>query len=134
MPDESRRYSRDEMLRAVAAKGFQASPRLVTDWVGLGLLDRPTRRGRGRGRGIEATWPENQLRLFLVLLGHRRRGVHVGPLANVPVWLWLAWGEDYVPLRQARRALSTWLAADEKAPANRGDFRIANLKFNSASR
>ena len=80
-------------------------------------------RGLGRGRGVEGTWPENQLQLLLALLGHRAKGADTAALANVVVWLWLWWGDQYVPLRQVRRALRTWAAANETAPWSRAEAR-----------
>jgi hypothetical protein len=82
---------------------------LITDWVELGLLDRPDRRWLGRAQGSAAgTWLEAQRQLFLALLGKRREVKHIAPLCNIPVWLWLFWGDEYAPLRQVRRALETW--------------------------
>jgi hypothetical protein len=102
-------YTREDLLAAATARGFKASARLISDWVELGLLDRPTRRGLGRGRGSLATWPENQLQLFLQLLDQKRKGARRIPtLCNLPVGLWLHFGDEYVPLRQTRRALKTW--------------------------
>ncbi len=110
-------YSKAELVVAAKAHGFPVSERLVTDWVSVGLLDRPIRRGLGQGggRGSQARWPENQRRLFLSLLPHRARGAHIAALENMPVWIWLTWGDEYVPLRQVRRALATWGASAKGA-------------------
>jgi hypothetical protein len=102
------RYTKSELLGAARAQGTPATARLITDWVRLGLLDKPAARGRGRGRGVERTWPENQLKLFLVLLNKRSEVTHIAALCNIPVTLWLYWGVDYVPVRQVRRALRTY--------------------------
>lgn len=114
---EKRTYTRAELLEAATAQGTPASDRLVDDWVAVGLLDRPERRGLGRGRGSIATWSENQLELFLMLLHKRQRqGVrHQATLCNIPVFLWLYLGEEYVPLRQARRALGSWIGANRRS-------------------
>jgi hypothetical protein len=71
-------------------------------------MDQGRRVGLGRGRGTAWTWSENQGLLFLQLLAHRQAGYGRAPLCNIPVWLWLVRGDDFVPLRQARRALGTW--------------------------
>jgi len=105
-------YTRDELVSAARVRGFlEANTRRVTEYAALGLLDRPERRGRGRGKGVVSSWPTGQLELFCVLLSQRRRRAPLGGLGNAVVWLWLVWGDDYVPLRQVRRVLPTWLAA-----------------------
>ncbi len=105
-----RRYTADQLIAAATKVGYGPSRRLVTDWVAIGLLDRAEGRGRGRGKGKEYTWPSEQRDLFLALLKHHqtaRRPV----LCNIPVSIWLLWGDAYIPLRQVRRALGTWAAA-----------------------
>lgn len=106
------RYTRDEMLGAARKGGFAPSKRLLSDWVSLGLLDQSTRRGLGRGKGTEATWPQQQLNLFLALLEKRPTVSHIAPLCNLPVFLWLWFGDEFVSTRQARRALMTWGGAN----------------------
>ncbi|MCL5284105.1 MAG: hypothetical protein M1330_05305 [Armatimonadetes bacterium] len=101
-------YTSEILIEEAKREGFIVSERLITDWVELGLLDRPGKRGLGRGRGSIAVWPENQRHLFINLLDKRREVNRIGPLCNIPVWLWLYWGDAYVPLRQVRRALRTW--------------------------
>jgi hypothetical protein len=99
----------DDLVADAQALDFPATRRLITDWVRLGLLDHPGRRSLGRGRGqAKAVWPPNQRRLFQELAKKRPTVAQLGPLFNMPVYLWLSWGDDYVPLRQARRALATW--------------------------
>jgi hypothetical protein len=102
------RYSMEDLIRVAKDAGYSPTPRMVQDWVELGLLDRPERRGRGRGKGVSATWPEEQRGLLLSLLEHRRSVSRIGVLCNIPVWTWLYFGDSYVPLRQVRRALGTW--------------------------
>lgn len=102
------RHAGKELADLAAREGLSASPRLLRRWVQLGLIDRPLRRGLGRGRGVEATWSANQARLLLELLKAQTSGANIGALCRVPVWLWLRWGDDYVPVRQVRRAMRTW--------------------------
>jgi hypothetical protein len=115
-------YTRADLLKAAADQGTPVSDRLVDEWVKVGLLDRPTRRGLGRGRGSVATWPEPQLKLFLTLLSLKREQQvrSKSALCNVPVFLWLYFGDAYVPLRQARRALRTWVGANRRSSLRRG--------------
>jgi hypothetical protein len=101
-------HTMQELIATAKEAGYSPTPRMVQDWIELGLLDRPERHGRGYRRGISATWSEHQLGLFCSLLEHRRRVNRVAVLCNIPVWTWLYFGDDYVPLRQVRRALDTW--------------------------
>jgi len=98
----------EDLIRAARANGFSPTKRVVQDWVELGLLDRPERHGLGRGKGVRATWSQEQQELFNALLRKRQTVNRVGLLSNLPVSMWLYFGDTYVPLRQVRLALSTW--------------------------
>lgn len=102
------RFTAGDLVSIAKREGFRASPRLVRRWVQSGLLDRPEKHGLGRGRGTVATWSPNQARLLVEALRAQASGASIGALCRGPVWLWLRWGDDYVPLRQVRRALRTW--------------------------
>lgn len=105
-PDATCGYTKAELCEIAGV-----TPRLIDDWEQVGLIDRPRRVSRGRGGMAPATWSENQKELLVQLVAHRQRTPHIPPLCNLPVWLWLWWGDDYVPLRQVRRAVKTWGAA-----------------------
>ena len=96
------------MIAAAVAAGHFATDRLLTDWQSAGLLDRPTKRGLGRGKGITALWPESQLRLWLLLLDKRRQTSQIPNLCNVPVALWLFFGDTYATLDQVKKSMRTW--------------------------
>ncbi|MGH3224851.1 MAG: hypothetical protein ACRDPY_40265 [Streptosporangiaceae bacterium] len=99
----------DDMVADAAERGYRASVRLIRDWSEQGLLDRPQKRPTGKGHGsAPAIYSANQRNLLLTLL-HHRQGNHIRRLARIPVAIWMYWGEEYVPLRQARLALMTWL-------------------------
>lgn len=116
------RFKKEDLLKAAVELGHPVSDRLLDEWVKAGLIDQPRRRGLGRGRGIEATWPESQLRLFRTVLGKKYsdRVKRIPTLCNIPVFIWLYWGEEFVPTRQVRRALGTWSGAHR-----RGSMRAA---------
>ena len=112
------RYTAEDLVGDAAAQGAPVKQRLITDWVEKGLLDGPARHSLGRGRGsAPGTWPENQRKLFLLLLGKRQEVSRLATLCNVPVAFWLYFGPDYVPARQVRRALATYVGAYETASA-----------------
>ncbi len=132
MPEQlASRYTKSDLLDAARAQGTSATARRITDWVSVGLLDKPAAHGRGRGKGVERMWPENQLKLFLVLLNKRREVRHIAALCNIPVMLWLYWGVDYVPVRQLRKALATYnrplLATSARAARQNARRVIAQL-------
>jgi hypothetical protein len=102
------RFTAEELLDDASRVGLPATKRLITDWAAKGLLDRPTRRGLGRGKGIVATWSDGQRQLFRTLLVQRQRGHGVAPLCNIPVAHWLYFDDGTVPIRQVQRAMVTW--------------------------
>jgi hypothetical protein len=108
---ETRFYRAEGLIELARQANLKATRRLIVDWVELGLLDQPIRRGLGRGNGSMAVWNETQMGLFIDLLALRNRPTdpvkHVAGLANLPVSGWL-WGYPGVPIRQVRRALGTW--------------------------
>jgi hypothetical protein len=109
--EQARFYKAEELLDLARQANLKATRRLIVDWSDLGLIDKPIRRGLGRGNGSIAVWNETQAALFIDLLALRSRPTdpvkHVAGLANLPVSGWL-WGYQGVPLRQVRRALATW--------------------------
>jgi len=101
----------DDLVADARRSGHHVTPRLITDWVSHGLLDRPVRKAKGRGKGsVKGQFPENQRRLFLTLLDKRAEGTrHVRTLAQAPIFLWCMFGDAYVPTRQVLKAFTTWL-------------------------
>lgn len=104
----TRRYTAEDLLQGAEAQGTPVSARLLTDWISLGLLDQPLRRGLGRGKGSTATWSANQRRLFLIVLEKRQEVKRVATLCNIPVAMWLYFGPDCASTALARRAITTF--------------------------
>ncbi len=99
----------DDLVADAAGAGYEITIRLIRDWTQAGLLDRPRKRPAGRGRGSsQALYPANQRELLITLLS-KRPGNGISSLARIPVGIWMYWGDEYVPLRQARRAMLTWI-------------------------
>jgi hypothetical protein len=95
------------MVEHARQQGYPVKVRTLDDWIGRGLIGSPTRRPTGRGSAL-ATFSPNQARLFIELLRLHESQRPVAFLTNVPVWLWVHWGDDYVATPQARKALRTW--------------------------
>jgi hypothetical protein len=99
----------NDLVSDAAAAGHKITTRLIRDWTEHGLLDKPQKRPAGKGHGsVPALYPANQRNLLLTLL-HHRPGNNISSLARIPVAIWVYWGEEWVPLRQARRALMRYL-------------------------
>jgi hypothetical protein len=114
----------DDLVADAAAAGHDLSKRLIRDWTERGLLDNPQKRPAGKGHGsAPALYAANQRNLLLTLL-HHRPGNSISSLARIPVCIWMYWGDNFVPLRQARRSLMTWL----------GDPRLSKQRSVDAAR
>lgn len=114
----------DDMVADAAASGHPVTARLIRDWTEHGLLDYPQKRPAGKGHGsAPALYPACQRTLLVTLLS-KRQGNNIRSLARLPVGIWMYWGDDYVPLRQARRALMTWI----------GDARASKQRAREAAR
>jgi hypothetical protein len=102
------KYTKAQMVAIGLARGHRATGRLFTDWEAAGLIDQPVKRGLGRGKGVLALWPEAQLQLWLLLLAKRTETSQVPNLCNIPVGLWLYFGDNYATIRQVRKCMRTW--------------------------
>lgn len=98
-----------DLVEEARSRGFtKVSRRLVVDWTEVGLLDSPIRRPLPKGGSEPAVWSNHQAELFFALLDKRRTANRVATLCNIPVFVWLGWGETFVPIRQVRRAMRTY--------------------------
>jgi hypothetical protein len=99
-----------DLVSDAITAGYEATPRLIRDWSEIGLLDYPVKRSAGKGHGSRpALYPPSQRQLFQTLLLKRSEGSGPRALAKIPVAIWVYWGDEWVPLRQVRRAMKTWL-------------------------
>lgn len=108
-----RTFTRAEFLAALRERGYRRTERWHRDLIERGLLDRGMRVASG-DPAPRYVWPETQLELATSLLFQRAKGAHLASLANGVVWIWLWWGDAYVPFRQVPRALIPWRAAEQK--------------------
>jgi hypothetical protein len=123
-----------DLVADAAAAGYEASERLVRDWTAHGLLDSPQRRPAGKGHGSAAAlYPAAQRHLLLTLL-HHRPGNSISSLARIPVGIWMYWGEEWVPIRQARRALLRHLGDPQSRTYARDVGRASKDRARAAAR
>ncbi len=113
-------YTQAQLVAEARRHGYRISAKLVERWVTIGLLDQARAIGRSRGKGVDRRWPEEQRQLLLSLLQHHRQTQTIRALTNIPVFVWLLWGEDYIPVRQVRRCLETYCQASRDARTFRG--------------
>ena len=117
----------DDLVADAAGMGQTVTPRLVTDWVAHGLLDSGPRRSAGQGKGSDkALFSSNQRQLFQVLIQKRSETNRLAHLTTIPLVLWAYWGDDYVPTRQAAKALETSLESREQ-PKIRAEKKAREL-------
>lgn len=108
----ARTFTRAEFLAALRERGYRRTARWHEELIERRLLDRGTRvAGDPSPRYV---WPQTQLELAASLLVQRGKGAHLASLANGVVWIWLWWGDEYVPFRQVPRALIPWRAAEQE--------------------
>ncbi|MFF8320578.1 hypothetical protein ACF06V_25815 [Streptomyces bobili] len=95
------------MIEDAHTAGFNIQKRTIHSWIAHGLLDKPSRRGAGRGSrpGLHSA---SQRELFLLLLSKREKTTKLSDLALIPLAIWLWSGDDWVPSRQAVKAFMTW--------------------------
>jgi hypothetical protein len=100
----------DDLIADARLMGRKATQRMIMDWQTFGLIDYPQPQGgAGRGKGSKkSVYSANQRKLFRTLIEHRPQAKHIADLMIFPVYLWLYWGDDYVPLRQTRLAMKTY--------------------------
>lgn len=111
----TRRVTRGEFIAELARRGHARSARWHESWIEAGLIDRGEPEGRAGG-GVIYRWPYLQIEHADVLLDKVAEGAALGVLANYVIWTWMWWRDEWMPLRQVRRAMRTWAEAERLAP------------------
>jgi hypothetical protein len=106
----------DDLIADAQKFGENVTQRMIMDWQSIGLLDYPTAQGgKGRGHGSKkALYSGNQRPLFLALLDVRRDNPKMVNVSKFPVYWWIYWGDEWVPMRQMRRAMRFYLDKAQK--------------------
>ena len=97
--------------------------RRLTDWVELGVIPAPVKRGLGRGQGSISGWSTFAVNLWRTQLACRVAGLDIAALCNAPVGLWVYDDGSPVTTRQVQRALHTW--AVRRVGRRSGHLRIS---------
>lgn len=98
--------TRLDLLADAEQVGYPMIDRKLTDWYRLGLVGSPTRQRSGQTGQDLAEYSSEQRSLFQAV-ARNAPGRKNAQLANIPVFAWLTWGEDWVSLAQLRAALRT---------------------------
>ena len=109
-------FNKEELFASMRAQGLHIDDGLLQEFQEQGLMLHPRRRGRGRARGNPGVWTRHQRDLLQSLCHAReRQGMHsIALRCNLPVWVWLYWGDHYgIPLEQVRRVMKTWAIRQE---------------------
>lgn len=109
------RFRRADLVRdAVALLGHPVTSRRLTDWVELGIVPAPRKRGLGRGSGTASGWSDFGHGFWLDMLRKREQGEDIAGLTNYVLALWI-YGRVPLELSQVRRALHTWATRRSQA-------------------
>jgi hypothetical protein len=120
-------FTRDQLVDLARQSGLECTARLITEWAQFGIIDQPERVGRSDGkRGAYYLWPDTQKDLLLTVLAKRGEVRHIKSLVQVPVGIWMYWGDEWVPMRQVRRALTT--STGLFGPPNSYERALANAR------
>lgn len=107
------------MVRFAHDHGYiDLTERTFTSWVEHGLIAQADLTGLGPGKGVARTWNDHQAQLLLQICRLRPQAKRLAVLANIPVGIWLHFGDKYVGTPQAMTAMRTW-AGDAKSTSAR---------------
>ncbi len=105
-------FTKKEMFHYIHSQGLRVDDSFLEALQKQGLMLPPSdRKGKGRGKGNPGLWSGHQVELLKSLCHLRdQRKLHsVAARCNLPVWVWLYWGEDYgITLEQVRHVMITW--------------------------
>lgn len=118
--------SRGEFLAELARRGHPRTARWHEEWVQLGLIAPGERVGRPGG-GMRFLWPYVQVEHANAMLDKLAQGTALGSLPKYVVWVWLVWGDEWIPFAQVPRAMRTWEQAERTAPVKNVRASAAEL-------
>ncbi len=117
--------------------GLDLNARQITEWRRIGLLGAPQRRKSAQHGQDLAEFSAEQRALFRAVVRNRVRGVSNGTLANLPVFAWLHYGDDWARTSQVRLAMRTAVGKDlrrsERAAASAARTLLDMIDVNNAS-
>jgi len=104
-------FNKKELYAYIRSYGFAIDDSLLEEFQKQGLMLPPQRRGKGRAKGVPGLWTRQQADLLrsLCMMREKHKIHHVAQRCNLPVWVWLYWGDEWgVTLDQVKRVMKTW--------------------------
>lgn len=131
-------FTKKQMFHALHSQGLRVDESFLEDLQKLGLMRPPShRKGKGRGMGrVSGLWSGQQVELLksLCQLRDRQKLHSVAARCNLPVWVWLYWGDDYgITLEQVQQVMTTWAKRVQflsREEAHRGAHHLVDLVAN----
>jgi hypothetical protein len=95
-PTTEQLLEKRELFASIRGCGLKIDDSLLHEFQEQGMMLPPRRRGKGRGKGNPGLWTLQQRNLLYSLCRLQQRGIrHIGQRCNLPVWIWLYWGDEY---------------------------------------
>jgi hypothetical protein len=110
-------FDKEDLFAFIEEAGLHINDSLLQESQEQGLMLPRRRRFRGRDGSDPGVWTQQQRDLLRSLCHAReRQGMHsIALRCNLPVWVWLYWGDNYgVTLKQVKRVMKTWAIRQEK--------------------
>ena len=104
-------FDKKELYAYIRSYGFTIDDSLLEEFQKQGLMAPPQKRGRGRAKGASGLWTRQQADLLrtLCMMRERHKIRQVAQRCNLPVWVWLYWGDEWgVTLDQVKRVMKKW--------------------------
>lgn len=104
-------FDKKELYAYVRSFRYTIDDSLLEELQKQGLMLPPQRRGKGRAKGVPGLWTRQQADLLrnLCMMRDKHKIHQVAPRCNLPVWVWLYWGDEWgVTLDQVKRVMKTW--------------------------
>lgn len=110
-------FTKEELFASIEAEGLHINDSLLQEFQEQGLMLPCRRKSKGRDGSDPGVWTQQQRDLLRSLCHAReRQGMHsVALRCNLPVWVWLYWGDSYgVTLEQVKQVMKSWAARQAK--------------------
>jgi hypothetical protein len=130
-------FDKKELYAYVRSFGYTIDDSLLEEFQKQGVMPPPQRRSKGRARGVAGLWTRQQADLLrtLCMMRDKHKIYQVAPRCNLPVWVWLYWGDEWgVTLEQVKRVMKTWAKSRQYSSRARSKLSAKELVKEVANR